>query len=407
MQPLKITIYGNFWDVQIYKGRLYLWDMNGDLYIYNWEELIENIYSNDKFLKLPIVCGFLRGDYLYNNNFNLIYGDVEIKNSILHKFKKASSKENFFNLENMPLRAKQENPFRELQTDSEIYYNNIYAATQKGLLLARAHRSSKKYPVTSRFEKIWDCPNIQSVRANSKRLLLSGGSEGLFEFLIDRENFYPSMFKVVDNKIIQLDKRHSLFSTYAFSSIYNTSDIDGSFLIANYWESGDDSYSRKLKFYKVYNESDIFPDVNRNKGFSWAENEKIYYIKNGYPIKVIGFTQGSINNTIGNNKKIFEIFGDDKSSNKINEEEIVSAGVAQFGTLIEDLNGLTVLQSNGEKYRITGDITRWRVYPRAKQYTNHLHVILDDRIEIYSFNHDYFLEQTTKIYGIKPVKSGN
>ena len=37
MQPLKITIYGDFWDVQIYKDRLYLWDMNGDLYIYNWE----------------------------------------------------------------------------------------------------------------------------------------------------------------------------------------------------------------------------------------------------------------------------------------------------------------------------------------------------------------------------------
>jgi hypothetical protein len=34
-------------------------------------------------------------------------------------------------------------------------------------------------------------------------------------------------------------------------------------------------------------------------------------------------------------------------------------------------------------------------------YENHLHVILDDRIEIYSFNHDYFLDQEEKNIGIQ------
>ena len=34
-------------------------------------------------------------------------------------------------------------------------------------------------------------------------------------------------------------------------------------------------------------------------------------------------------------------------------------------------------------------------------YENHLHVILDDRIEIYSFNHDYFLNQEDKEIGIE------
>jgi len=34
-------------------------------------------------------------------------------------------------------------------------------------------------------------------------------------------------------------------------------------------------------------------------------------------------------------------------------------------------------------------------------YENHLHVILDDKIEIYSFNHDYFLNQENKEIGIQ------
>ena len=50
---------------------------------------------------------------------------------------------------------------------------------------------------------------------------------------------------------------------------------------------------------------------------------------------------------------------------------------------------------------IPGPITRWRVYPRSMNYENHLHVILDDRIEIYSFNHDYFLSQQEKEIGIQ------
>lgn len=34
-------------------------------------------------------------------------------------------------------------------------------------------------------------------------------------------------------------------------------------------------------------------------------------------------------------------------------------------------------------------------------YENHLHVILDDCIQIYSFNQDYFLSQEQKTIGIQ------
>ena len=44
MQPLELSIPGDFWDVQIYSGRLYLWHYDGRLSVYDWEKLINLVY---------------------------------------------------------------------------------------------------------------------------------------------------------------------------------------------------------------------------------------------------------------------------------------------------------------------------------------------------------------------------
>ena len=81
--------------------------------------------------------------------------------------------------------------------------------------------------------------------------------------------------------------------------------------------------------------------------------------------------------------------------------KVINGGTAYFGNIIECENALVILQSNRKSLTIPGPITRWRVYPRSMNYENHLHVILDDRIEIHSFNHDYFLIQEEKEIGIQ------
>lgn len=388
MRPLKITIRGNFWDVQIYRDRLHLWDMNGDLSTYNWEESIEPLFSQDISLKLPLICAFSRGDYLYNANFDLIFGDSDFKELLEEKFTHVNSE-----IELEPaLKAKQANPFKELQIDSEIYSNKLYAITSSGLWSATAHRSNNIYPISSIARKKWD-GNLQSIKAHSNKLALSGGSEGLFEYLISGENIYDDNFYKPEDKITQLSKEHSLYANWSFSSIYSTSDIGKSFLHANYW---DNSSARQLKHGRMFDDSDIFSDFEEGS-FSWSEYEKIYSVKDS-TIKVVNFNQSNVNPNKAKNP-FEEVFTQEFQN--INSQQIVMADVANFGTIIEDDNGLTILRSDGENFRIDGSITRWRVYPRAKRYENHLHVILDDRIEIYSFNHDYFIDQKSKVFGIK------
>ena len=85
---------------------------------------------------------------------------------------------------------------------------------------------------------------------------------------------------------------------------------------------------------------------------------------------------------------------------KTYHKKVIGGGTAYFGTIVEYNDALIVALSNGEVYPIEGDITRWRVYPRSINYENQLHVIFDDRIEIYSFNHDYFVNQRIKNFGM-------
>ena len=82
--------------------------------------------------------------------------------------------------------------------------------------------------------------------------------------------------------------------------------------------------------------------------------------------------------------------------------EIVSAGVAVFGTVMEFDNAIVLHLSNGKIKTIKGEPVRWRVFPRSRHYENHLHIIYDDRLEIWSFNHDYFVDQSAKRLGIAP-----
>lgn len=84
-------------------------------------------------------------------------------------------------------------------------------------------------------------------------------------------------------------------------------------------------------------------------------------------------------------------------------EKILVAEVTDFGIIIETSRRLYVLQSNGELILInpTEEVVKWRVYPRSIQYTNQLHVIYNDRMEILSFNDDYFENQEKKLFGYR------
>lgn len=57
-------------------------------------------------------------------------------------------------------------------------------------------------------------------------------------------------------------------------------------------------------------------------------------------------------------------------------------------------------RSDGEITKVNKPVTRWRIFPLLFNYENQLHVILDERLDIFSFNNDYFISQMDKTMGL-------
>lgn len=398
MQPVKITLKGDYYDCQIYRGRLYLWTFNGDLKVYNWNEIVQSLIKKDTD-KIAMTFCFLDGNYLYKSSLIELFKDVDFKKLLLNKFSRIEKPVFHLNEKELDkfLFGQQKTPTGILPTDTEIYSNKLYFIHEKGLFSGSAHRNkSDKYPVSSRPTKLWDC-NLLSIKANKyPQLALSGGDEGLFE--LNMASSLPSNLERVERKIFQISKNHSSFSNYSFLNIYNTSLVENSFLAMFKWNITKDKNQndKPLRDYDTsISDKDIF-NINSNRHFiSWGIEDKIYKATNG------GFEIIKFNNYANEEK------GEQKFTrlNSVNLQawkgKVINGGTAYFGNIVECENALVVVQSNGEYLTIPGPITRWRVYPRSMNYENHLHVILDDRIEIYSFNHDYFLDQEEKNIGIQ------
>ena len=66
----------------------------------------------------------------------------------------------------------------------------------------------------------------------------------------------------------------------------------------------------------------------------------------------------------------------------------MSGGNAVFGAILELDSALVVVRSDDKVDTFPGKPFNWRVFPRSRHFTNQLHIVYDDRLEILSFNHD-------------------
>jgi len=400
VEPLKITIEGDFWDCQIYKGYLYLWGMDGSLIGLDWEKLIDEFLRANNYT-IAIKYAFQDSDHLYRERLTRTQY-ANFKQELLQELKKVNK--NFLispkKWQNF-VYSSQDNPFQELQTDTEIHYDQIFAATDIGLLKAV---TNPEFPelVSNKVENVLDYP-ILSVRASKRRLALSGGEAGVFEVNLNSDSINSNFSSIISDGnapriikagVYQVSSKHSSFANWSFSSIYSSSYIKNSYLLAFDWDSNSDVQGsmRTYEFRRSISQSEIFNEP----GLSWGLQEKIYKSSKG-KLDIIHYKQKDIGKQdYQNNFRQLGSFELDKINGNV-----VTGGVALFGVVIECDNSLIVIQSDGSLYNIAGAVTRWRVYPRSKRYLNHLHVIHDDRLEIYSFNHDYFVQQKNKKLGIK------
>lgn len=396
MQPIRLTIEGSYCDCQIYRGWLYLWTFDARLIVVDWNKLIDSLWE-DEIDKFAFNVCFQDGSYLYKDILEQLLTDPEVKQLVikkilkLHDFNLNISKE----LLDRFTRAVQDAPSRTIPVDTEIFDSKLYYCTDDGFYETNAH-NTRNNPVSSRPMKLWDA-RLLSLKANrNHQIALSAGDDGLFE--LNRTNSLSAMLKRIEHDIVQISDRHSSVANYTYLSLYSTSYAGESFMSYFSWIKDDMNMRFIRERGEDFDNEAIFGSSNTANDLSWGMHDKLYRICKD-KIEVVRFHNGSAERAPQEKfSRLAQYDLLDVSSRPI------SASSSVFGSIIEYDDRLIVMQSDGEVFCLNAPVTRWRIYPRSINYQNHLHVLLDDCMHIYSFNHDWLQNQWTKQMGSEYVE---
>ena len=392
MPPLKLIIPGRYWDSQLHRGRLYLFDREGTIQTLDWDKLIERLPVKDAF-RLALDWAFRRSDFLYRLAATGIFLDEEIRTILNRRFSLLSETALVAEIEQTGdvFIGQQDNTFPFPHADSTIYNRRLYVSSQSGVFAATCNRGTKN-PVSTHLDQLWDAP-VLTLGAWYRSLALAAGEEGLWEYELGENYPLPTKFK--ENPRC-LSKEHCSDCQWAFCSIYGSS-LNGPGILASYVSErgGTDrdgrQSPRRRKFDRLVSEQEIFSEFGDSATYySWAAQDKICQAANG-TMRVAKYQPL-------NRERPVQPHG--SLPLESNGEAVVSAKVALFGTVVEFDSGLIVLASDGYNHRFVGEPVSWRVFPRSRYYENHLHVIYDDRLEVHSFNHDHLVDQRKKISGM-------
>jgi hypothetical protein len=392
MQPVKLTIRGRFWDSQLYKGRLYLFDLNGSLRGIDWNALVQSFRVPDR-CRLALECAFLRSDYLYGNKWDKFYGDREISTLLSSKFDELLQQELTIDTPQLDhLTETQANtPFPYAHNDSLIYRDQLYATSQSGVF-ARSVSEFRNW--SSQAVKLWDAP-VSGMDVSYDVLALAAGDEGLYRALTVTR-FDPWKNKQDGPKRVSRDLCNDC--NYISSSILTFGYDSGASLVEFKSPNRQSQKTEDAVFEEFWQSipvgivegEEIFGESTLG-GFVWGSKNRMCMAKDG-KLHVAQYKSTNPRRTsVAKEVRTIQLAQWKGSP--------VSGNNAVFGAILEMDNCLVVVRSDNNVETLRGEPTNWRVFPRSRFYTNQLHAIYDDRVEILSYNHDYFVNQKDKAFG--------
>lgn len=401
MRSVKLTVAGVFWDSQIYSGELLLFDAEGAVHRIEWREVIDGIASSNTSVQTAIRVAFSDSDLFYNQKVRKILCDphieapIKLQLSSLADLSMAASRQDW--KENW---RTEDAPFDFLPTDTDVYYNHIFAGGNEGLFSAPRSGVGTGRPFGKRTTKHHDARILQ-VRASDRytAVAAAAGDDGLFEFAFRRD----------EDDV--LDKERRLASRACSSCDWSFQSVMGwtasSAFLASFRQDKDPNTRRPTRtFDRIIETSEMFdePSPSSTRGsLTWGCREKVYRISDrGLEVTNYLPTQPREKKSKSGAqvpKKIFDKRG--SLSLNFDATTAIATGTAPFGTVLEFEDRLVVLRSDGEIEEFAGEPVHWRVFPRSEHYSNQLHIIYDDRLEVVSFVHDYFVDQSSKLSGFR------
>jgi len=297
-----------------------------------------------------------------------------------------------------------DSPFPNLHADFEIYNHRLYGGMPEGLFTSNTSDEAIA-------DKLWDS-SVYAVRASTSysTVAVAAGDEGLWEYDTSVSN------RSRGSGQISLSTKHFCTACdWGEQSIFGWSGSTGGFLASYYTAKYRGETRSRRVFDKTIDAKQLYgADIS-----FWGSHDRAYAL-DGDELVVVDYDPKAVERTMKlkrtaestkQNKQPQALVPDaeplqSKTVRKLNAvagvgQRPVAVATAPFGTVIQFDNHIYVFRSDGGMNEITGNIVTWRVFPRSLHYANQLHVVLEDRVEIYAFVHDFFVPQENKVFGFR------
>lgn len=391
-EPFRLSIEGDYWDVQLYMGVLYLWETDNGLIIIDWDKLIYDTIK--KYKTNPDLF------YLYCAGYNDAYGKMSYYGI------QGSKSFDFENLSRIEIDRETlleykiyhiTNPSGALNNDSKLFYNKIFFSNENGFF-STAITDLQKPQANHSTNKLWSGISF-NLSLKPGRIALACGDDGLLDYLYNKELTAKYHYNdYIENKDFGfLSKRHTTFTATLNKSSVRYSFLEGCFL-------PDFEYLHRFSYYILNTEISLndHKTITGDNRFFIVKDGSLYHqtITNIKDTKLkIGLNKEILNplKKVADQTLIIQVL------DKLQNSEIVGLSETSFGLVIETKKEIMVIRSDYAKLDLypTEEVTRWRTYPHSRNYENQMTLIFDDRVEFVAYTHDFPIKEKIKDFGFK------
>lgn len=411
MQPIRLRILGEWWDSHVYAGSLFLMRDDGSAVLIQWPRLIDHLIQKYRLDRLGAELAFVDARYLYGEQWSRLVRDSEIADIIQRKFDRLATQDLEVDANDLDAGRRVElGPIApELLADVEIYRNVVLFGNEEGLWAQRRTLLAQDESSV----RIWDCP-VFRVRAHRGVIALAAGGDGLFQMpasshpraVADADplvwgdffscgwvatNIYASSYQNAGTLAVFTQRREpnerivrrrfegtipdeavfgsrELMAETAARASSSDLDVDAQAEPIT-TEKGEDA---TVRF-----EHAIEPQEARRQhaGLSWGAEDLICRTaQRGI----------QISRYVGRRRKLEDRFSPALIRELPAPGKVIAGDVAPFGVVVESDDDLFVLADEG-LWNVGYEPARWRSFGRATNYPNHLHVVGEGFVDVFSF----------------------
>ncbi|APG93001.1 hypothetical protein [Sinorhizobium americanum] len=394
MRNLKLNIEGSWWDSLLYKGHLHLFGTDGSISVFAWETLVSELAQSIAGAEKALRFAFSESNAVYRSTMNvedvrrcfdeLPATEFDISSKELAKYRVSQADSGF--------------PFPH--ATSSFHYDRMIVATSRGIFGSHYNTNTQ-----DRSEVV----RLSPVGANQAwpaygNVAVAAGNAGLYQIDIrvqDRE--WPK-----EQEGDHLSARTCEACDWMFGNIIGMSFEEGSVLARFRTRSLNDRTSPDGA--DAFQSDDREADINWQRSFSSVDRLEEVVRSKFDPSDRKPLTWGSqdkLYKVEGKNLVVYRLLYNGKLQfiGKLdlpaNLTNLVSVKTSLFGLVFEFDDSLLVLTSDGQAHALDGEPVNWRVFPRSRRYENHLHVLGETSLAIYSFNQDVEQDQFKKLIGTR------